>query len=86
MALLNKVTTKSQYNPFLKHPVSTQGRHLVVRNIDFIIVLSSSIGFTYWNLQTRIEVICNAHIIMCKEDSLRVPFVTCNSEVVLKGS
>ena len=23
---------------------------------------------------------------MCKEDSLLVPFVTCNSEVVLKGS
>ena len=36
-----------KYNSFLRHPVSTQSRHLVLRNIDFIIVFSSSIGFTY---------------------------------------
>ena len=38
------------------------------------------------DLLTGIEAICNVHGTMCKEDSLRVPFVTCNSEVVLKGS
>ena len=46
---------------FSVHPVSTQSRRKWYRNVNFIIVLSSSIGFTYccwqviWNVHSTIK-------------------------------
>ena len=51
-----------------------------------ILLLYLAVQLDLRTVLTGIEVICNVQIIMCEEDSLRVPFVTSNSEVVLKGS